>query len=54
MKLDKVLNLEYGEGICTSCEETQMFVEPDAENYECESCGEHTVQGKDNLIMELV
>lgn len=33
------------EGVCHACGETQFGVEPDAENYECESCGEHRVCG---------
>jgi len=38
-------------GICTACGYEQDGCEPDAENYECEDCGEHRVQGTMNLLM---
>jgi len=37
-------------GICTSCGEEQGGCEPDARNYECESCGEMTVFGAEELM----
>jgi len=38
-------------GICTSCGEEAFGVEPDAENYECESCGKHEVFGAEQLLL---
>ena len=39
------------EGYCTNCDEfTNSGVEPDAEEYECISCGENTVMGAENAI----
>ena len=39
------------EGICICCGETQSGVEPDAENYECESCGERGVFGAEQALI---
>ncbi len=45
---------DYG-GFCTACGEEAFGVEPDARNYECESCGERKVFGASELaIMGLV
>ena len=41
-------------GFCTECGFEADGVEPDAENYECESCGEAAVQGADNLLICLM
>lgn len=41
-------------GICKSCGEEQEGCEPDASNYECESCGERQVFGAEELLMEMV
>ena len=38
-------------GFCTSCGGEQDDVEPDAEGCECESCGEHTVTGAEQLLL---
>ena len=38
-------------GICTACGEEQFGVEPDAENYECESCGKHEIFGAEQLML---
>lgn len=32
-------------GICEACGEIQEGCEPDARNYECETCGENSVHG---------
>lgn len=47
---------ENYEGWCkTCCDFTTMEVEPDAEDYECDQCGEHTVVGaEDALMLELI
>jgi predicted RNA-binding Zn-ribbon protein involved in translation (DUF1610 family) len=38
-------------GFCTACGEQATNVEPDAENYECESCGENKVFGAEQLLI---
>ena len=38
-------------GFCVACGEEAFGVEPDARKYECESCGEHTVYGAEELVM---
>ena len=35
---------------CTKCFEQQDGCEPDARNYECESCGEEEVFGAEELL----
>lgn len=45
--------LEYREeyiGICLECGAERETCEPDADGYRCEDCGEHAVQGCDNLL----
>jgi predicted RNA-binding Zn-ribbon protein involved in translation (DUF1610 family) len=43
------------QGVCASCGEIRDCTEPDAEDYECEACGENTVVGVDNaLIMGII
>jgi len=43
-------------GFCSNCQEfTQNGVEPDAQNYNCEECGESTVMGTEQaLVMGLI
>ena len=41
----------YGAGFCTACGEEQGGCEPDAKNYECESCGERMVFGAEQLLI---
>jgi len=44
--------IEDNRGYCTNCEDfTNFNVEPDAENYECEECGENTVIGVEQAIL---
>ena len=38
-------------GFCTKCYNRQEGCEPDARNYECESCGEKEVFGAQELLM---
>lgn len=38
-------------GICVVCGETQDQCEPDATKYECESCGQRSVFGTENLLV---
>ena len=46
-----VLIREGNQGFCTSCGEQAHGVEPDAEHYTCESCGEPTVSGVEQLLL---
>lgn len=57
-KLKNMITLEEYEdltsgymGYCTSCGFTQEGVEDDAQNYECDDCGESTVFGAGELLM---
>jgi hypothetical protein len=38
-------------GFCVECGNEADGCEPDAEKYECESCGEHAVYGADQLLI---
>jgi len=38
-------------GFCTTCGDEQYQVEPDAREYICESCGEPTVFGAEELLI---
>ena len=38
-------------GYCTTCGDEQGGCEPDARKYECESCGEMTVFGAEELLI---
>jgi hypothetical protein len=40
-------------GFCLVCGLEHDGVEPDAQNYECEACGEPQVFGADELLMEI-
>ena len=40
-------------GFCIKCGEEQGGCEPDAEKYECESCGTPTVYGAMRILEEL-
>lgn len=54
-ELEDAIN-EGGIGFCIACgEQSDNGVEPDAENYECDSCGRPEVYGAEQiLIMGLV
>ena len=41
-------------GICIACGTDQEGCEPDAEKYTCESCGDNTVYGAEQLLIYLV
>lgn len=41
-------------GFCLSCGEEQGGCEPDARDYECESCGEMLVFGSEEVLMEMM
>lgn len=38
-------------GLCLACGEDQEGCEPDAEHYECDSCGERAVFGAEQLVL---
>lgn len=38
-------------GVCLTCGEDADGVEPDAEGYECEACGAHSVCGWEQLLI---
>ncbi len=40
-------------GFCIACGNEQDGCEPDAREYECESCGEHMVYGAAELMLRL-
>lgn len=40
-------------GICKACGNEQEGCEPDARNYECESCGKNQVFGVEELLFEM-
>ena len=39
-------------GFCTECGAEQDGVEPDANGYKCEGCGQMAVTGAENLLLE--
>ena len=41
-------------GVCVACGAEPDCVESDAENYECESCGENAVFGAEQLLIYYV
>lgn len=52
--LDRVLQAAQdgdGIGFCTACGAEQGACEPDARNYECESCGALSVFGAEELLL---
>jgi len=42
---------DSGIGFCLACGAERDGCEPDAQNYECESCGEHRVFGAEELML---
>lgn len=38
-------------GFCLACGEEQDGCEPDARQYECETCGEHQVYGAEEVLL---
>lgn len=42
---------QNGDGICLECGNTQGCVEPDAEDYICDSCGEARVYGLEQALL---
>jgi|DEB3_MinimDraft_2_1074329.scaffolds.fasta_scaffold10677_1 hypothetical protein len=42
---------ENSEGLCVACGYVSGCVEPDAERYECEHCGQNAVYGIQELLI---
>jgi hypothetical protein len=40
-------------GFCLACGEEQDGCEPDARNYECESCGKKAVFGAEEILVQV-
>lgn len=47
----KLVENDDNEGMCCQCGEIAYGVEPDARNYECESCGANEVFGAEELLI---
>lgn len=45
-------HLEDSTGVCTNCRSIRECCEPDARNYRCDECGEDSVFGVEELLME--
>lgn len=47
-------HIENNDGYCTHCKEftSDGFVEPDACNYECSVCGNNTVFGAEECVLQ--
>jgi hypothetical protein len=39
------------DGFCIACGADAMYIEPDAERYTCEICGERAVYGAEQLLL---
>ena len=54
LKVSRVLRAaqaDNGTGFCLHCGSSQRGVEPDANRYACESCGERRVAGADHILI---
>lgn len=49
-RIMEILESDEHIGICTQCNSEQP-AEPDARDYECESCGDSTVYGAQELLI---
>lgn len=49
--LENMLHRDAYEGFCLACGSEASCVEPDAERYECESCGKNAVYGAEQLLI---
>lgn len=49
--VERMLSSLDNPGFCIACGEEQDGCEPDARQYECESCGERAVYGAEELLM---
>ena len=50
-ELLEVLESDENAAFCLACGEMHFGVEPDAREYECESCGENKVYGAQEIII---
>lgn len=51
--MEAVENVDMFMGFCIKCGSEAFGVEPDAREYECESCGENGVYGAEELLFML-
>ena len=47
----EAVQADDGTGFCMSCGAEAYGVEPDAHDYECETCGEDAVYGAEELLL---
>lgn len=53
LTIEEYLELENAmQGICKKCGSIRDCCEPDAEDYPCDECGENTVVGCDNALLD--
>lgn len=55
LTLDEVIQAvedDENQGFCMACGETTYGIEPDAREYECESCGAFKVYGAAEILLE--
>ena len=51
IELEQIISaMERGDGICLVCGSEQSGVEPDADSYQCEQCGEYAVHGAEQIL----
>jgi hypothetical protein len=43
--------IEDNIGFCTMCGESRECCEPDARDYPCDACGNHSVYGAEELVV---
>lgn len=56
LNLDEVMDAvgqDDNIGFCKFCGDMAFGIEPDAQNYMCESCGKHQVFGAEQLLIEM-
>jgi Zn finger protein HypA/HybF involved in hydrogenase expression len=49
-----VMDEVHNTGICLSCGATKEDVEPDAQGYTCDVCGENTVDGFEMAVIKVL
>jgi hypothetical protein len=57
LDIDEVIESAHegdGTGYCLACGESRECCEPDARNYECDSCGKRQVFGAEEIILGYV
>lgn len=48
---EAMFGMDFDAGVCIECGNRQGGCEPDAENYECEACGEFKVFGLEQALL---